>query len=339
MSRRSSPAIPSVLLFAVILLGAVLPTPTLAAEEITVYSSNMQPLNDLTAAEFQKATGVKANMVRVPSGVSIKRMRAEKDNPHGDACWGIGKVVMMGNADLFEPYKSKYFDLVAPESRDPEYRWIGSVLQLLVFMYNKDLVKDAEAPRKWTDLLNPKWKNKIAYPSPANSVLAYTSFTLLLHELGNNEAAWKKMETFLANVQVVEQSPMVPISVEKGEFPIGITQEYVATRYVVSGAKVGMVYPEDGNAIQTETVAIIKGTKNRKAAEKFVDFCNDKAFREVVIKDQFRRSARKDLDFSKLVPMPPLSQIKMMPGYSETDFLKDRDAILARIKDILLRVK
>jgi hypothetical protein len=29
----------------------------------------------------------------------------------------------------------------------------------------------------------------------------------------------------------------------------------------------------------------------------------------------------------------------MMPGYSETAFLNDRDQILARIKDILLKIK
>ena len=126
---------------------SALPAPAVrAAEELTVYSSNMQPLNELAAIEFQKAAGIKVNMVRVPSGVSLKRIRAEKENPHGDVTWGIGKVAIMSNLDLFEPYKSKYFDLVAPESRDPEYRWIGTNLQLLVFMYNKDLLKDNEAP-------------------------------------------------------------------------------------------------------------------------------------------------------------------------------------------------
>ena len=135
-------------------------------------------------------------------------------------------------------------------------------------------------------------------------------------------------------MQVVEQSAMVPRSLEKGEFHVGVTQEYVATRYVAGGAKVGMIYPEDGNSIQAEGAGIIKGAKHRKEAEKLVDFFNDKKFRELVIKDQFRRPARKDLDFSKIVPMPPLSQIKLMPGYVDTEYLKDRDKILARIKDI-----
>jgi len=37
--------------------------------------------------------------------------------------------------------------------------------------------------------------------------------------------------------------------------------------------------------------------------------------------------------------MPPLSKIKLMPGYVDTDYIKDRDKILARIKDIILRIK
>jgi iron(III) transport system substrate-binding protein len=329
-----------ILTFVFLAFGLMEMTPQVrAAETVTVYSSNMQALNDLAAAEFEKATKIKVNMVRAPSGVAIKRMRAEKDNPQGDVFWGVSKVVLMANSDLLEPYKSVHFELVPAEYRDPEYRWIGTNLQILVLMYNKNLVKDGEAPKKWNDLLEPKWKNKVAFPNPANSSFAFTAFTLMLHMYGNNDAAWKKMEAFLGNMQVVEQSSMVPTSLEKGEFHVGVTQEYVATRYVAGGAKVGLVYPEDGNSIQAEGAGIIKGAKHRKEAEKFVDFCNDKRFRELVIKDQFRRPARKDLDFSKIVPMPPLSKIPMMPGYVDTDYLKERDKTLARIKDILLKIK
>jgi iron(III) transport system substrate-binding protein len=251
----------------------------------------------------------------------------------------VSKVVLLANLDLLEPYKSVHYDLVPAEYRDPEFRWIGTNLQILVLMYNKGLLKPGEAPKKWNDLLDPKWKNKVAFPNPANSSFAFTSFTLMLHMYGNNEAAWKKMEAFLGNVQVVEQSAMVPGSLEKGEFHAGVTQEYVAARYVAGGAKVGMNYPEDGNAVQAEGAGIIKGSKNRKSAEKFVDYLNDKKFREVIFRDQFRRPARKDLDFSKLAPIPPLSKIAMMPGYVDTDYLKERDKILARIKDTLLRIK
>ena len=116
MERRLMCATVVLLLLAAI--GGVSATQATAAEEVNVYSSNMQALNELAAAEFQKATGIKANMVYSGSGVALKRMRAEKDNPQGDIFWGISKVVLMANSDLLEPYKSKYFDLVPPEFRD-----------------------------------------------------------------------------------------------------------------------------------------------------------------------------------------------------------------------------
>jgi iron(III) transport system substrate-binding protein len=81
-----------------VVAGLILPAK--AAEEVTVYSSNMQALNDLAAAEFQKVTGIKVNMVRAPSGVAVKRMQAEKNNPQGDVFWGVSKVVLMANQGL-----------------------------------------------------------------------------------------------------------------------------------------------------------------------------------------------------------------------------------------------
>lgn len=58
------------LILFVAVVGFILPAQ--AAEEVTVYSSNMQALNDLAAAEFQKVTGMKVNMVRAPSGWRLK---------------------------------------------------------------------------------------------------------------------------------------------------------------------------------------------------------------------------------------------------------------------------
>ena len=40
--------------------------------------------------------------------------------------------------------------------------WVG----LVAIMYNKKKVSDAESPKDWPDLTDPKWKNKIAFGSP-----------------------------------------------------------------------------------------------------------------------------------------------------------------------------
>ena len=87
MGRRLMCA--TVVLLMLAAIGGFSATRATAAEEVNVYSSNMQALkSELAASEFQKATGIKANMVYSGSGVALKRMRAEKDNPQGDIFLG-----------------------------------------------------------------------------------------------------------------------------------------------------------------------------------------------------------------------------------------------------------
>jgi iron(III) transport system substrate-binding protein len=50
-------------------------------------------------------------------------------------------------------------------------------------VYNTKLVKKGEAPRRWTDLLNPKWKGKMVMPSFAHH------WALIAAAMGSEEAA------------------------------------------------------------------------------------------------------------------------------------------------------
>lgn len=309
-------------------------------KEVVVYSTNLQKLNEMVAEDFEKETGIKVHMYRAGSGITIKKIRAEKDRPLGDVGWGLSKIISENNIDLWQPYKSINFDATPAVYRDPNFRWLGQMLHVMVFMYNRDLVKDAEAPRSWSDLLNPKWKDKIAYCNPNNSGSAYTQFSIMLALWGDNEAGWKKAETLLKNAKITQQSSLVPKGVNEGEFPIGITMEYAAHRFKAGGANVGVIYPEDGTVAYTEAAAIIKGSKHPEAAKKFIDFTTSKKEREKIVKNFLRRPARKDIDFTNLVQgMPGLGEIKLLENYDRPYWSGRRSDILKRVKDILLRVK
>ena len=66
------------------------------------------------------------------------------------------------------------------EFRDPSDLWIGNNLHLLVILQNTKLVPSADGPKSWADLLDPKWKGKIAFTDPANSGSAYATVTMLV---------------------------------------------------------------------------------------------------------------------------------------------------------------
>jgi len=234
----------------------------LAAGKVVVYSTNQQAQNDMMATEFEKATGIKCEMVRAGSGITLKRIRAEKERPLGDVALGLSKILLNGNLDLWEPYKIKDWDVYPADFKDPNGLWTGQMVHVMVFVYNTKIVSAAEAPSKWGDFLDSNWQDRVAYCNPNNSGSAYTQLTVMLDLWGAGDAAWKKVETLLKHAKVTQQSSLVYKGVAAGEFPTGITMEYAGYRYKKGGAPVEVVYPADGTVAYTEGAAIIKGAKN-----------------------------------------------------------------------------
>jgi len=315
------------------------PGPSWADGRVVVYSSNQQAQNDMMAEAFEKATGVKCEMVRAGTGVLVKRIIAEKNRPLGDVALGLGKSVLMNNLDLWEPYRVKDFDAYPAEFKDPNGMWIGKIVHLMVFMYHAKMLPPARAPRAWGDFLDPRWQNKVAFCNPANAASSYTQLTAMLSLWGDNEAGWKKVETFLKNAVITEQSANVYTSVANGEVPAGITMEYAAYRYKKGGGPIELVNPEEGTVAYAEGLAVIKGAPNRENARKFLDWATGLEARKLVLAQFLRRPAREDIDLAGLAPgLTPLAKIKMVK-YDEAYWIKKQPEVLQKVKDILLRVK
>src|SRR6202012_2894128 len=48
-----------------------------------------------------------------------------------------------------------------PQAILPHGEWVGTRLNVFVYAYNTNLVKKADLPKTYQDLLNPKWKGKL----------------------------------------------------------------------------------------------------------------------------------------------------------------------------------
>ncbi len=306
-----------------------------AQKKLVVYTSNDSTLNDLVFSAFTKETGIQVEPVAGGSGVVVRRMQAEKERPLGDILWGISRSLLQSNKALFTPYLSKNHDAIPAEYRDPDNLWIGNNLHLLVILQNTKLLAAADGPKSWADLLDPKWKGKIAFTDPANSGSAYTNVTMLVDLWGGGDAGWTKVKALFSNMKVLNRSSLVFQGVGNGEYPLGISLEYAGPMWAAGGAPVKTIYPSDGTIAAMEGVAIIKGGPNTESAKAFVDYINRKDVREMILKATFRRPARGDLDLSALPGgMPQLSSIKLLP-YNEDAWTDKRKETLERIKDVL----
>lgn len=306
-----------------------------AQQKLVVYTSNESTLNELAAAAFSKETGIQVDLVSAGSGVIVKRIQAEKDRPQGDIIWGVSRSLLETNRDYFAPYASKNIDAIPAEYRDPENRWIGNNLHLLVILQNTKSLPAGEGPKSWADLLNPKYKGKIAFTDPANSGSAYTTVTMLVDLFGGGDAGWQKVKALFANMKVLNRSSLVFQGVGNGEYPLGISLEYAGYLWANNGAPVVTIYPSEGTYAAMEGVAIIKGGPNTESAKKWVDWVNRKDTREMILKATFRRPTRKDLDLAKLPGrMPALTSVKLLP-YQEEAWTAKRRETLDKIKELI----
>jgi iron(III) transport system substrate-binding protein len=267
--------------------------------------------------------------------VLVRRLQAEKARPLGDIIWGVSRSLLETNKSLFQAYASKNKDSTPAEYRDPNDLWIGNNLHLLVILQNTKLVPDGEGPKSWSDLLDPKWKGKIAFTDPANSGSAYATVTMLVDMWGGGDAGWKKVGELLKNLKVLNRSSLVFQGVGNGEYPLGISLEYAGPLWAKGGAPEKVIYPADGTTFSMEGVGIVKGGPNTESAKAFVDYINAKAVREMILKATFRRPTRADVDLTKLPGnMPPMSQVKLTK-YDEEGWTAKRTKTLEQIKDVI----
>ena len=306
-----------------------------AQNKVVVYTSNDSTLNDLVFGAFKKETGIEVEPVAAGSGVVMRRLQAEKARPLGDIIWGVSRSLLQTNKALFEPYASKNKAATPAEYRDPDDLWIGNNLHLLVILQNTKLVPEGQGPKGWADLLDPKWKGKIAFTDPANSGSAYATVTMLVDLWGGGDAGWKKVGALFKNLKVLNRSSLVFQGVGNGEYPLGISLEYAGPLWAKGGAPEKVVYPADGTTFSMEGVGIVKGGPNTESAKAFVDYINRKDVREMILKATFRRPTRADVDLTKLPGnMPPMSQVKLTK-YDEEGWTAKRTKTLEKIKDVI----
>ena len=304
---------------------------------VVVYSAaDADMVNSVVAAFEKKYPGVKASTVVAGTGEIIKRMEAEKDRPLGDLGWSFGPEAIGDKKGLFEPYLSREAGSFFPGQVPADRAWSPFTTMPYVIMYNKKLVSEAEKPKAWKDVLDPRWKGKVAYADATKSGSSYTLLVTWLTIYGKNEAGWKFVEDLLRQCKVLPKSSMTYQGVANGEYPIGLTFEQAAFEYLKGGAPIGLIYPSEGTAITLDGSALIKNGPHPNAAKLFLDWTVSKEMQELMVQRFGRRSVRKDV--GSPAGLPPLDQIKAI-SYDLEYAANNRAQLLKRFQDALIKTQ
>ncbi len=301
-------------------------------DALILYASHPTDMVDFFVKAFEEENpGVKVELITGGTGDLLGRIKAEAARPQGDILWG-GSASTGGSApDLFAQYDSAALSELNEAFLDPDGFNAPSGGFTMVIVYNKNLVSEAEAPKTWADLADPKWKGKIQFANPESSSSAYTA--LVNWKLIGD---WELIERMAVNFIVVDSSSGPFNAVGNGEAPIGVAYEEGAYRWLESG-NVEIVYPSDGVLLLPEGLFIIKDGPNSVNAKKFADFVLSKG-QQQALADNFlgRRPSHSLVELGDGMPQP--STLNVLP-YPTAEAASSKDEWLAKWREIVINIR
>ena len=130
-----------------------------------------------TWEDLAKNYGLKHIDTDMSSAQEIAKFAAEKDNASadiGDVGAAFGPIAV--KQGVVQPYKPSTWDQVPDWAKDKDGNWALAYTGTIAFIVNKKLLHGSEAPTKWADLKDGKYKVSIGDVSTAaqaaNGVLA-----------------------------------------------------------------------------------------------------------------------------------------------------------------------
>jgi iron(III) transport system substrate-binding protein len=276
--------------------------------ELTYYSAMIvnQALRPLTAAFQAKYPFIKISYWRADSEEIETKISAEirANNPVGDVIEGTGIGELAVRAGLAQPIVSPELSVVPERFRDPNRLWVPTRMSYFALAYNTRLIAAGTQPKTYDDLLDEKWRGKMAWP--LLSAIGAPLFVTNLRLAWGDEKAKAYLQRLRAQniVNFGAGNPRTLVDrVIAGEYPIAL--QIFAHHPLISAAKGAPVTTQllAPVASSAGTLVIPKGSRHSYSAALLMDFLLSKEGQRILAAAEYL-PVRPDVE--------PLAQIALI---------------------------
>jgi iron(III) transport system substrate-binding protein len=236
---------------------------------------------------FATDTGVKGEYTRIasPKFVAITITEFEAGKLSADVVQAPLPVLeLLKERGILASYRSPAA-AVYPEwtRKDDRMQLFG--IEYVGLIYNKERVKKGDVPRRYQDLADPKWKDKIVMANPANHPSTISWLIGLKENIFKSEAEWLKFVRGLAANQpmFVASFGPTPAPLASGEKLIGISMP----KYIITMAPAPLDWARLEQPLfgTPRAIAITSKAPRPNAARLFVDYWLSRKSMEILAKD------------------------------------------------------
>ena len=274
---------------------------------LTVMTHDSFSVSQEVISAFESANNVKVTFIKGgDAGATLNRLILESLSssiPSADVFYGLDNTFLSRaiDQDLFEAYDAPGLEQIAAKFKlDAENRALPVDYGDVCINYDKAWFEQQNLPipSSLTDLTDPQYANLLAVENPSTSSPGLAFMLATIAEFG--EDGWLDWWQALKSNGVVITSDWETAyytnfsgSSGKGAQPMVVsyasspTAEYIYSETELSESPTASLIGAGMCWRQVEFAGILKGTENREAAEKFIDFLLSQTFQEDVPMQMF----------------------------------------------------
>jgi iron(III) transport system substrate-binding protein len=254
--------------------------------KLAFYTAMDLPVAEKLAHAFEaRYPGMTVRVERSGGERVFQRIGQEQDS-------GIHAVDVVNSSDVSHFYVWKRNGWLAPylpeevakhfpaEHVDADALYMTTRIWLSSLGYNTDLVKAAEAPKSFADLLDPRWTGKMVKAHPAYSgTIMVTTFLMVQH------FGWAYLEKLAKQrVMQLQSSTDPPKKLALGERAVMADgNDYNLVQLKEAGQPVEVVYPAEGAPLLTGPSGVFKSAPNPNAARLFQNWMHSLDGQQILI--------------------------------------------------------
>ncbi len=234
-----------------------------------------QAARPLADAFEKKYPGIKVSLVAGTQDELLLKILAEgrANAMHADVSHGGTAAVTLIKAGLVAKFIPDTAAKFPAAYKDPDGYWTAQVSSYLVPAINTDLVKPADVPKTYADLLDPKWKGKMAWAQQMSQGGPPGFIGMILTSMGQDKGMdYLTKLSKQGIINVVGNQRVVLDQVIAGYYPLALmTFSHHSEISLKKGAPVAWLKLDP--AVETvDPSFVMKDAPHPNAAKLFLDF-------------------------------------------------------------------
>lgn len=289
-----------------------------SGQSITLYSGQHEQTTDSLVAGFEKATGIQVNVRNDDEDLLTDEIVNEGANSPADVIYSENTpaLAFLQDKGLLASVEPSTLAKTQAKYDSAQGKWVGVSARVSVLIYNPKLIKKSQLPTSVLQLANPRYKGKLAF-SPSETDIQ-PIITSVVRTYGKAKAlTW--LDGIKANTggNIFPDNETIADEVNRGEVAFGLINQYYWYRLAAEvgtsnvHSKLAFLAPRDpGYVIDISGAAVLKSSKHKAAAQKFLAFLVSTKGQEIIAHsisfeypvDSGVATAKDETPFSQLQP-------------------------------------